>query len=206
MISSIVIVLALFGAPVAAQSSGSSSMELWKLLAIIIPSAVGGLTLLSIFIFCCCCRRNYKGGDMMCGDCSGGGGCCGPRGGCDCGPGSGCDCGPGGCCGPRGGCNCGPGACDCGTCCGDCCYDGRHQPQHTVYSSQQGPIQVQPAYQGRNYPAIQPAVQTYFSDPTYVSSLPVGPKYGGGVYGGAPRAPVYSSGPVVRGGGGCGCG
>lgn len=183
--ASFTIVLCLFGAaPVLAQDSGSSSngMETWKLIAIIVPSAVGGLTLISVFIFCCCCQRNgaYGGSGGLCGDCGAG---CG---------------------------NCGAGCGDCGAgCCGaGCCGEPQHTTNHrTVYSSSQGPVQVQEAYNYRSAP--QPIGTGYYKEPTYVSNLPVnnGPNYGGGIYGGA-RAPVYGGGgraPIYGSGGGCGC-
>lgn len=179
--TSCVLVLCLFGAaPVLAQDSGSSNgMETWKLIAIIVPSAVGGLTLISVFIFCCCCQRNsaYGGSGGLCGD--------------GCG-----NCGAG--CG-----DCGAGCCDCGGCCGE---PHRATNQRTVYTSSQGPVQVQQAHNYRSAP--QPITTGYYKEPTYVSNLPVsGPTYGGGVYGGA-RAPVYGGGgraPIYGSGGGCGC-
>jgi len=66
-------------------SSGGGDMEVWKLVAIIVPSVVGGLTLLSVCYFCCWCR-----GAALAGCCAAGG----PEAAAGCAPC--CDCGP--CC------------------------------------------------------------------------------------------------------------
>lgn len=153
VISCCAFVLALIGVPVRAQTSPSTKsdndMPIWKLVAIIVPSVVGGLTLLTCFYFCCCNSRG-RAGPGLCGEC----GNCG-------------DCG-----------DCGVRCCDCG--------DGGAPRHRTVYSSSQGPIQVQEAY---NYRSAPPPA--FAKESTYVSNFPgTGPSYGGPVYGEA-RGPYY---------------
>lgn len=44
-------------AQVPPSSSDGSAMETWKLVAIVVPCVVGGLTLITCFVCCCCCRN-----------------------------------------------------------------------------------------------------------------------------------------------------
>lgn len=146
--------------------SAAEDMPTWKLIAIIVPSVVGGLTLITVFFYCCCCStRGGSGSNHWCGGCEN-----------DCTHCYGCE----------------------GDCCG-CCNSRPHVTQQTVYSSAQGPIQVQPVQKYRSPPCPQ---AIGYNDPTYAANLPVssspygggvygvgrpGPSYGGPVYGGAPR-------------------
>jgi len=62
------------------SATSGSDMEVWKLIAIIVPSIVGGLTVLSICFFCC-----WGPGATLAGCCAAGpaaAGCCGPQCGC----------------------------------------------------------------------------------------------------------------------------
>lgn len=166
------LVVALFGVPARCQSSSSSdsNMPTWKLVAIIVPSVVGGLTLLTCLYFCCCYRRGTSRG--LCGDCA------------DCGGTGGCANGCGDCCDHGAGC------CDCG----GCCYDNRRPaPPRAVYSSSQGPITVQEAVNYRSAPPPQPVYRE--RENTYFSSIPVTAGYGGGVYGEPPRQGGIYGGP-----------
>lgn len=55
------------------NGSNMGNMETWQMIAIIVPSVIGGLTLLGTILFCCCCPG---GGMGAC--CPMGNNCCGP--------------------------------------------------------------------------------------------------------------------------------